>query len=353
MDVLASRLLLCPTDPARSRHFYGELLGLAVAREFGPLEDPGVVYFAGGNFIEVSGRAAQPPNGGMRIWLQVRDVAAEHERLVAVGVAISRPPKLEPWGLIEMWIEDPDGVPIVLIEVPPEHPLRRDQGDRDRASAASSSAGPDHEFSDGCELRRGDLGEVITRAGGARSLRGRTFVDGYLFFDSVTPETRSALFELVEDELLRLAAVTVSGSVAAFAAYTAPDIRAAYALVEAVAGAIGRPSARLLAVSGQRAVSLTAPGTVAFEGERAVALALLHVPLSRAEEVAQIAGQMVGARAAVVLGGAATVLVEVDGATLDELEPRLAAVLAVAGDAKSDVLVTTTELGAGWGNAQE
>jgi hypothetical protein len=25
-----------------------------------------------------------------------------------------------------MWIEDPDGVPIVLVEVPSDHPLRRD-----------------------------------------------------------------------------------------------------------------------------------------------------------------------------------------------------------------------------------
>ena len=127
MDVLASRLLLCPTDPERSRHFYGEVLGLQVAREFGPLDDPGIVYFAGGGFIEVSGRAAAPPTGGMRIWLQVRDLAAEHERLRAAGASITRAPQLEPWGLVEMWIEDPDGIPIVLIEVPPEHPLRRDQ----------------------------------------------------------------------------------------------------------------------------------------------------------------------------------------------------------------------------------
>jgi hypothetical protein len=29
--------------------------------------------------------------------------------------------------LIEMWIEDPDGIRIVLVEVPADHPLRRDQ----------------------------------------------------------------------------------------------------------------------------------------------------------------------------------------------------------------------------------
>jgi predicted enzyme related to lactoylglutathione lyase len=127
MDVLASRVLLSPTDPARSRQFYGEVLGLAVAREFGPRDDPGVVYFAGGGFIELSGRSVQPPAPGMRLWMQVRDVAAEHERLLAVGAAVIRPPVLEPWGLIEMWLEDPDGVPIVLVEVPVDHPLRRDQ----------------------------------------------------------------------------------------------------------------------------------------------------------------------------------------------------------------------------------
>lgn len=127
MEVLASRVLLCPTDPARSRHFYGEVLGLAVAREFGPLEDPGVVYVAGGGFIEVSGRAAQPPAPGLRLWLQVRDIGVEHERLLAAGARVSRPPVLEPWGLWEMWIEDPDGVAIVLVEVPADHPLRKDQ----------------------------------------------------------------------------------------------------------------------------------------------------------------------------------------------------------------------------------
>jgi hypothetical protein len=30
----------------------------------------------------------------------------------------------EPWGLIEMWIADPDGTPIALVEVPADHPIR-------------------------------------------------------------------------------------------------------------------------------------------------------------------------------------------------------------------------------------
>jgi catechol 2,3-dioxygenase-like lactoylglutathione lyase family enzyme len=60
------------------------------------------------------------------IWLQVRDVRAEHARLTAAGVRVLREPVTEPWGLTEMWIEDPDGIRIVLVEVPPGHPIRRD-----------------------------------------------------------------------------------------------------------------------------------------------------------------------------------------------------------------------------------
>jgi predicted enzyme related to lactoylglutathione lyase len=126
MEVLSSRVLLRPSDPARSRAFYREVLGLAVHREFGPREDPGVVFFLGNGLLEVSGRSATPPQG-LALWLQVRDVAAEHDRLAAAGVHVVRPPRQEPWGLVEMWIEDPDGVAIVLVEVPEDHPLRRDQ----------------------------------------------------------------------------------------------------------------------------------------------------------------------------------------------------------------------------------
>ncbi len=126
MDVLSSRILLRPGDPDRSRRFYRDVLGLAIYREFGPPEDPGVVFFLGAGFLEVSGRAAGPPGRSLMIWLQVRDVRAEHARLAAAGVTIVREPATEPWGLVEMWIEDPDGIRIVLVEVPAGHPLRRD-----------------------------------------------------------------------------------------------------------------------------------------------------------------------------------------------------------------------------------
>jgi len=59
--------------------------------------------------------------------MQVRDLAAAHRALLAKGVAVLREPRREPWGLDEMWLADPDGVRIAVVEVPPEHPLRRDR----------------------------------------------------------------------------------------------------------------------------------------------------------------------------------------------------------------------------------
>ncbi len=126
MDVLTSRILLHPTNLERSHRFYRDVLGLAIYREFGPPASPGLVFFLGPGFLEVSGRSADPPGTSLLIWIQVRDVHVEHERLAAAGVRVLQAPTTQPWGLIEMRVEDPDGVRIVLTEVPADHPLRRD-----------------------------------------------------------------------------------------------------------------------------------------------------------------------------------------------------------------------------------
>jgi catechol 2,3-dioxygenase-like lactoylglutathione lyase family enzyme len=127
MDVLSSRILLRPSDLERSSRFYRDTLGLAVYREFGAPDAPGLVFFLGGGFLEVSGPGAELANQSTSLWMQVRDVHAEHGRLLAAGVHVVREPRLEPWGLLEMWIQDPDGLRIVLVQVPEDHPLRRDR----------------------------------------------------------------------------------------------------------------------------------------------------------------------------------------------------------------------------------
>jgi catechol 2,3-dioxygenase-like lactoylglutathione lyase family enzyme len=124
MEVLGSRVLLHPTDLERSRAFYRDTLGLAIYREFGSGPGRGTVFFLGGGFLELSGHAERPPAPGLELWLQVRDLAATHGGLAAGGVEIVRPPERMPWGLDEMWVADPDGVRICLVEVPEDHPLR-------------------------------------------------------------------------------------------------------------------------------------------------------------------------------------------------------------------------------------
>ncbi|MDJ1137277.1 VOC family protein [Streptomyces iconiensis] len=124
VHVLSSRVLLRPRDPDRSRAFYGEELGLEISREFGTGPERGTVYFLGGGFLEVSGRSEEQPTPTLQLWLQVADAAAAYEELSAAGVEVLRPPVKEPWGLVEMWIADPDGHRIVLVETPPDHPLR-------------------------------------------------------------------------------------------------------------------------------------------------------------------------------------------------------------------------------------
>lgn len=124
MHVLSSRVLLRPTDPDRARDFYGRVLGLAVHREFGTGPERGTVYFLGGGFLEVSGRAETPPEGGMRLWLQVPDVTAAWRELTGKGAHVLREPVREPWGLVEMWVAGPDGVRVCVVEVPADHPMR-------------------------------------------------------------------------------------------------------------------------------------------------------------------------------------------------------------------------------------
>ena len=60
------------------------------------------------------------------LWLQVRDAAATERELRAGGVTIAREPVTEPWGLIEMHVTDPDGRLLIVVEIPADHPLRRD-----------------------------------------------------------------------------------------------------------------------------------------------------------------------------------------------------------------------------------
>jgi predicted enzyme related to lactoylglutathione lyase len=125
MEVLSSRVLLHPVDFERSLHFYAESLGLPVYREWGSGSTRGVVFFLGGGFLELSGSARTGNSESVGLWIQVRDVDDVRHELEEAGVEMLEPPTNKPWGLREMQIPDPDGLRIVIVEVPENHPLRR------------------------------------------------------------------------------------------------------------------------------------------------------------------------------------------------------------------------------------
>ncbi|HEX2026651.1 MAG TPA: VOC family protein [Nitriliruptorales bacterium] len=125
MQVLQSRVLLRPSDFDRSVAFYEQQLGLVRYRDWGEPPHRGVVYFLGGGYLELSESAGQPPGGCVRLWLQVADAAAACQELAGRGVAIAESPEHKPWGLIEALVHDPDGLPLVIVETPVTHPLRR------------------------------------------------------------------------------------------------------------------------------------------------------------------------------------------------------------------------------------
>ena len=125
MEVLSSRVLVHPVDFERSLRFYAENLGLHVYREWGSGSTKGVVFFIGGGFLELSGSSDTGASESVGLWLQVRDVDAVGRELEVAGVEVFESPTDKPWGLREMRIRDPDGLSIVIVEVPGDHPLRR------------------------------------------------------------------------------------------------------------------------------------------------------------------------------------------------------------------------------------
>lgn len=125
MEILASRVLFRPADYERSLSFYRDQIGLAIFREYGG----GTVFFAGQSLLELAGYGSPDHSRGPfpgALWLQVRDIEATQAELRGRGVPITRAARQEPWGLHEMHVTDPDGITLIFVQIPPEHPLRRD-----------------------------------------------------------------------------------------------------------------------------------------------------------------------------------------------------------------------------------
>lgn len=127
VEILSSRLMIAHGDRVAATTWWTEVLGLRIFREYGRNGQVlGTVLYAGGGLIELAGGGvpAAALSDGYVLWLQVPDIDTEIERLDAAGATIDERPVDQPWGLREARIRDPEGIGIVLVEIPDDHPIR-------------------------------------------------------------------------------------------------------------------------------------------------------------------------------------------------------------------------------------
>ena len=126
MDVRAVFPMVASRDLPRSRDFYVSL-GFICAYEdtwYIHLVWPGDPTQQFG--VMTPDHDSQPPiyrtdrTGGVFLGIQVEDVDAVHDRLVALGHEIVVPLTTEPWGQRHFGIQDPCGLPIdIAMPTPP------------------------------------------------------------------------------------------------------------------------------------------------------------------------------------------------------------------------------------------
>lgn len=124
MEVLASRVLYRARDFEALRRFYEQTVGLHVFREYGADDQVrGVVFFLGGGFLELV--RAEIPSPPLTLWLQVPDARQAEAELRDAGVEVIKAVEKMSWGLVESWVNDPEGNELRIVEVPDDHPIRR------------------------------------------------------------------------------------------------------------------------------------------------------------------------------------------------------------------------------------
>jgi methylmalonyl-CoA/ethylmalonyl-CoA epimerase len=126
--VLELRIALTAADYERSIKFYCEGLGIEPTAVWNNGQGRALVLEMGNATLELFDEvqaatidqieAEQRISGQVRFALQVPDLKAAMERLLAHGATLIHPPILTPWGDYNVRLQDPDGMQITLFQVP-------------------------------------------------------------------------------------------------------------------------------------------------------------------------------------------------------------------------------------------
>ena len=96
-------------------HFYGEVLGWPVTREWDEGGRGRIFGYGDVGRIELMEGDATPVVGVL-LSVQTPDVGALHQQLITAGVAITQPLADQPWGHRNLGVIDPTGLTVVFFE---------------------------------------------------------------------------------------------------------------------------------------------------------------------------------------------------------------------------------------------
>jgi predicted enzyme related to lactoylglutathione lyase len=120
------RIAVTTSDYERLVKFYCAGLGIEPAAIWNNGQGKALVINMGAATLEIFDEAqaetvdrieaGQRISGQIRFALQVPDVKAALERLLANGATLIHPPVLTPWGDLNVRLQDPDGMQITLFQ---------------------------------------------------------------------------------------------------------------------------------------------------------------------------------------------------------------------------------------------
>ena len=126
--VLELRVALTSSDYERSVKFYCEGLGIEPAQFWNNDQGRALILNMGNATLEIFDEAqaetidqieaGERVSGQIRFALQVTDLKAAVERLLAHGATLVHPPIVTPWGDYNVRLQDPDGMQITLFQTP-------------------------------------------------------------------------------------------------------------------------------------------------------------------------------------------------------------------------------------------
>ena len=124
--IIELRVALTTSDYGRLVKFYCEGLGIEPAQIWHNDQGKAMVLEMGKATLEIFDEtqaetidrleAGKRSSGQVRFALQVPDLKAAMERLLAHGARLVHPPVMTPWGDYNVRLEDPDGMQITLFQ---------------------------------------------------------------------------------------------------------------------------------------------------------------------------------------------------------------------------------------------